>query len=73
MGRAGFEPAKVSQRIYSPSHLATLVSPLNSLKTFRRHVIYLLRFKKEVQNYKDILLNQTLLKKDIKKININLK
>src|SRR5688500_6265507 len=27
VGRAGFEPAKLSQRIYSPSHLAALESP----------------------------------------------
>ncbi len=27
VGREGFEPSKLSQRIYSPSHLATLVSP----------------------------------------------
>ena len=34
MGREGFEPSKLSQRIYSPSHLATLVSPLlNGPKT----------------------------------------
>ena len=30
VGREGFEPSKLSQRIYSPSHLATLVSPLLS-------------------------------------------
>ena len=34
VGREGFEPSKLSQRIYSPSHLATLVSPLlNGPKT----------------------------------------
>ena len=32
VGREGFEPSKLSQRIYSPSHLATLESP--------RHLIF---------------------------------
>ena len=27
VGREGFEPSKLSQRIYSPSHLAALESP----------------------------------------------
>ncbi len=30
VGREGFEPSKLAQRIYSPSHLATLESPLHS-------------------------------------------
>ena len=36
VGREGFEPSKLAQRIYSPSHLATLESPLLFLRTKSR-------------------------------------
>src|SRR5690606_23668161 len=34
VGRAGFEPAKVSQRIYSPSSLAACVSSLTLISLY---------------------------------------
>ncbi len=36
VGREGFEPSKLSQRIYSPSHLATLESPLLFIPNTKR-------------------------------------
>ena len=36
VGREGFEPSKLAQRIYSPSHLATLVSPRQNITTAQK-------------------------------------
>ncbi len=37
VGREGFEPSKLSQRIYSPSHLAALESPLLFYSKYKKN------------------------------------